>query len=305
MGSVRRAMSAVTWAVVASSDAPVRSAICAFVCPSITPARTCCSLSLRRGRSSSHAVSSCRPTCSRVSRSISDLPAPTLLMASVMSELRVSLTTYPASAREDRRGERLVVAGRGQQQATDRRIGGSHCSADFDPGPVLQPEVQHHDVDPEVRDDPGGFPRRPGVTDDVDVDRGDQQVPKPLPNDVVVVQQVDAQVLRDVAHHRPVVLLRRAHHHREVRGRSGQADRPAQHRSAENGGIEEDPQGQPWVEVEDLEGEAHDGCGCGYRDSPPGSEGNRQSGDDVQHRCDAGEPHRQPGVRRPAVPGSW
>ena len=54
IGSVSRAMSAVTWAVVASSDAPVRSAICAFVCPSITPARTCCSLSLRRGRSSSH-----------------------------------------------------------------------------------------------------------------------------------------------------------------------------------------------------------------------------------------------------------
>ena len=156
----------------------VHSAICAFVCPSITPARTCCSLSLRRGRSSSHAVSSCRPTCSRVSRSIGSLPAPTLLMASVMSELRVSLTTYPPRPREDRRGERLVVTGRGQQQATDRRIGGSHCSADFDPGPVLQPEVQHHDVDPEVRDDPGSFRAEPGVTDDVDVDRGDQQVPE-------------------------------------------------------------------------------------------------------------------------------
>jgi hypothetical protein len=116
------------------------------------------------------------------------------------------LDDVPRSPREHGSGQGLVVIGRREQQAGDRRVDRPHRPADLDTGAVLESQVQHHHVGLEIENGSHGISGRPGIADDVDVRCRHQQVSQAPPDQVMVVHEVDPQVSPDVTRHQPVLL---------------------------------------------------------------------------------------------------
>ena len=79
-----------------------------------------------------------------------------------------------------------------------RRVDRAHVAADVDAAAVGQPGVEHGDVGAQRRDPGRGLPRGAGLADDLDVAVALEQVAQPAPDDLVVVEQEDADRLAGV-----------------------------------------------------------------------------------------------------------
>ena len=105
------------------------------------------------------------------------------------------LEHVPGGAGHDRGEQRLVVVEGGQDQRGDVGVAGPDLPADVDAGAVRQPAVQHRDLGLQGQDLRLRVGGRPGLTDDLDVALALEQVFQPEPDDLVIVQEVDGDLL--------------------------------------------------------------------------------------------------------------
>ncbi len=177
-----------------------RSPICRFVSPSAMSARILRSCSVREASSSltSGPLRTRSRTRAVSAGSRSDWPDATRRTPSMSSLPRDLLEDVAGGTGEDRGEERLVVVVAGEDQRLDVRVDGAHLAAHVDAAAVGQPPVEDGDVGPQ-RGDPGDrLLHRAGLAHHLDVALALEQVVQASPDDLVVVEEEDAD--RGVSH---------------------------------------------------------------------------------------------------------
>jgi hypothetical protein len=90
--------------------------------------------------------------------------------------------------------ERLVVVVGGEDEAGDGRVDGPHVAAHVDAAAVREPAVEHGDVGTQRGNAAGGLLGQPRLADDLDATVVLQQLTQAAADDLVVVEQVDANL---------------------------------------------------------------------------------------------------------------